>query len=114
MSKSKLPRKWIDVYPQGTTEGDEEQKFFIALARSKWDWRSVGMLAKETGLTKERVEEIIQKYYNMKPPMVIQSPSNEDNWGYWERVAPDGENTPTITEQDQDDRIDEATPAQNP
>jgi hypothetical protein len=41
-------------------------------------------LSKQTGLTRERVEEIINKYY--KKGMVFQNPKNEDQWGYWERV----------------------------
>ena len=57
----KLP-KWTDVYPQGCKAGDEEQDFFIALARNpKWQWRSVAAIAKESGLSKERVEELLNK-----------------------------------------------------
>ncbi len=100
----KIPN-WTDIYPQGTREGDEEQKFFIALARHpKYVWRSTSGLAKETGLTKVRVEEIIAKYH--KKHMVFQSPSNEDNWAYWNRcpdMLPKDEST--ITEKDQSDRI---------
>jgi len=102
------PKKWTEVYPQGTKEGDEEQKFFIALARHpKWTWRSTSAIAKETGLTKERVEEVISKYY--KKSMVYQNPQNEDQWGYWERVPemlPKDDST--ITEKDQNDRIKKA------
>jgi hypothetical protein len=78
-------RKWINVYPQGTKEGDEEQRFFISLARHpKYEWRSMAAVAKESGLEKKRVEQIIQKYY--KKGMVFQNPKNEDQWGYWERL----------------------------
>jgi len=102
------PKKWSEVYPQGTKEGDEEQKFFIALARHpKWTWRSTSAIAKETNLTKERVEEIIAKYF--KKNMVFQNPQNEDQWAYWERVP---EMLPkdqgTITEKDQKERIKKA------
>lgn len=84
MAKRKLPPKWPDVYPHGTKAGDEEQAFFIALGRHpKWDWRSTAQLAKESNVTKERIEQIISKYYNKG--MVFQNPLNEDQWGYWER-----------------------------
>ena len=84
MAKIK-PRKWTDVYPQGTPEGDEEARFFRSLARHpKYDWRSTAAIAKESGLGQKRVEQIIAKY--LKRNMVFQSPSNEEHWGYWERV----------------------------
>lgn len=85
MAKIK-PKKWTDVYPVGTTEGNEESRFFRSLARHpKYDWRSTAALAKESNLTSRRVEEIIAKY--MKMDMVFQNPKNEDQWGYWERVS---------------------------
>lgn len=103
MSKMK-PSKWIDVYPQGTKEGDEEQGVFICLARhNKWTFRSVAQIAKESNLTKERVEEILQKYW--KKGMVFQNPNNEDQWAYWERVPdmlPDKKNS--LTQEDQNNR----------
>ena len=99
-------RKWTQVYPQGTKAGDEEQKFFIALARHpKFEWRTVAALSKETGLTKERIEEIIQKY--TKSGMVLNNPKNEDQWAYWERVPDQLEDDPvSLTKADQKDRID--------
>ena len=85
MSNSQNPSKWPYVYPQGTKEGNEEQKFFIALARHpKYDWRSVSAIAAESSLTKKRVEEILNKYY--KKGMVFQNPKQDEQWGYWERV----------------------------
>lgn len=79
------PKKWIEVYPQGTKEGDEEQRFFISLARNpKYEFRSVEALAKESKLLPARVEQIIAKYY--KRNMIIQNPKNEEQWAYWERV----------------------------
>lgn len=82
------PKKWYDVYPYGTKEGDEEAKVFRSLSRhSKFDWRSTSAIMKATGLTRERVEEIIDKYVNrVKPPLIYAHPTNEDHWGYWERV----------------------------
>jgi hypothetical protein len=102
------PPKWTEIYPQGTKAGDEEQAFFIALARnSKWAWRSTAALSKEANLTKERVEELLNKYY--KKGMVFQNPANEDQWGYWTRVpemlkADDS----SITDKDHEDRIKKA------
>lgn len=99
------PKKWTDVYPHGTKEGDEEREFFISLARKpKYQWRSVSAISKESNLTKERVEEIINKYY--KKGMIFQNPKNEDQWGYWERVPemlPKAQKS--ISKKDQDDRI---------
>jgi len=99
------PKKWVDVYPHGTKEGDEEFKFFNSLGRNKkFHWRSASGIAKETGLDPERVEEIIQKYY--KKGMVFQNPKNDDQWGYWERVPQMlPEEHKSISKKDQDDRI---------
>ncbi len=106
MSKT-LPQ-WSSIYPQGTREGDEEQAIFIALSRHpKWQWRSVSALAKEANLTKERVEEILSKYW--KKGMVFQNPANEDQWGYWERV-PDmvPKDKGSISDVDHDERLKHA------
>ncbi len=106
---SDKPKKWTDVYPQGTKAGDEEQKFFIALARNKkYQFRSVASLSKEANLTAERVEEIIQKYY--KKNMVFMNPKSEDQWGYWERLSKDvwSQNKKSVAEADQKNRIDDA------
>jgi hypothetical protein len=103
------PKKWYEVYPYGTKEGDEEAKVFRSLSRhSKFDWRSTGAIVKATGLPRERVEEIIDKYVNkVKPPLIYAHPSNEDHWGYWERV-PDvlKKDNRGISQKDKDNRID--------
>jgi len=106
MAKQKKLKKWTQVYPQGTRAGDEEQRFFIALARHpKYKWRSTSAISKEANLTKERVEEIIQKYY--KAGLVVQNPQNEDQWGYWERLdQPDeDEDGKTVVQKDHEKRI---------
>lgn len=78
-------KKWTECYPCGTKEGDEEFAFFVSIARNqKYIWRSTSGLSKDTGLTKERVEEIIAKYF--KKNIIYQHPKNDDNWGYWERI----------------------------
>ena len=106
--KSNNPPRWPDVYPQGCKAGDEEQDFFIAIGRHpKWQWRSVAAIAKESGLTKERVEELINKYF--KKGMVFQNPQNDDQWGYWERVphmVPKAKTS--VTHDDHKSRIDKA------
>jgi hypothetical protein len=76
------------------------------LARhTKWTYRSVAQISKESNLTKERVEEILQKYW--RRGMVFQNPSNEDQWAYWERV-PDmvPAKQRSVTEEDQQNRIE--------
>jgi len=105
MANKKKLKKWTQVYPQGTKEGDEEQRFFIALARHpKYKWRSTSAISKEANLTKERVEQIIQKYY--KSGMVVQNPQNEDQWGYWERLdVPDDDDDKTVVQKDHEKRI---------
>jgi len=106
------PKKWTQVYPQGTKEGDEEQLFFIGkdgasgLARHfKYDWRSTASIVSESGLSPVRVEAIIQKY--VKLGLIYASRSRDDHWGYWERVPDRVPKDPTsIARADQDDRID--------
>ena len=104
------PPKWHEVFPQGTREGDEEQKVFIALGRHpKYDWRSVEAVSKESGLPPDRVEEVISKYYGLG--MIYQHPKNSDQWGYWERVQDLLEEAKaSIAKSDQDDRIKAASP----
>jgi hypothetical protein len=106
MSKKIKPKKWTEVYPVGTKEGDEEARFFKVLARNpKYEWRSTAALSKEGNITKKRVEEIISKYYKLG--LVFQNPKNEDHWGYWERVPhllP--ENKKSISKNDKDERIE--------
>lgn len=84
MSKIK-PKKWTELYSVGTVSGNEEALFFKSLARHpKYTWRSVAALAKESGLSIERTNEIISKYSKIN--VIFQNPKNEDHWGYWERV----------------------------
>lgn len=103
------PKKWTEVYPYGTKEGDEEAKVFRALARhAKYDYRSTTAIIKSTGLSRERVEEIIDKYVNkIRPALIYPHPTNEDHWGYWERcpeaLQKDGRG---ISQKDKDNRID--------
>lgn len=108
MSKIK-PKKWTDIYPVGTKEGDEESKFFKVLARNpKYEWRSTAALSKESNLDKKRVEEIILKYHKLG--LIFQNPRNEEHWGYWERVPHMLPEEPeSISKKDKDQRIEKIT-----
>lgn len=99
------PKKWIDVYPQGTKDGDEEQRFFIALARHpEYKWRSTEILAKQSGLSEERVEKLILKYH--KKGMIFQNPKNKEQWGYWERVPDMIKEKKSVSDADKQKRIE--------
>lgn len=103
----KKPKKWTEVYPQGSLAGDEEQAFWKALVRGPSDWRNIASLVKDSGLTRQRVEEIIIKYSEMKPPLIVQSTTANDQWGYWERVPENlYQDKPTLTQKDHQDRVD--------
>jgi hypothetical protein len=105
----KKHKKWSEVYPQGTQAGDEEARFFRALARDpKYAYKSVAQLIKETGLSRERVEEIVDKYHTkMDPPLIYPHANNSETWSYWERIKEslkaDDRN---IAQKDQDNRVD--------
>ena len=103
-----IPKKWHEVYPYGTKEGDEEAKVFRALSRdSKYEYRAIPAIVKSTGLSRERVEEVIDKYATQyDPPLIHAHPSQEDHWGYWERCVDDlKKDDKSITNQDKDNRI---------
>lgn len=100
----KKPPKWTEVYPQGTPEGDEEQRFFIALVRDKYKFKSISQISSECHMAKEQIERIISKYAKLN--IVIQNPKNEDQWGYWENcveIMP--EKSSSIAEKDKKKRI---------
>ncbi len=100
----KKPKKWSEVYPQGTKEGDEEQRFFIALARNpKWEYRSTSTIVEETGLSQQRVEEIIDKY--LKMGLIFRHEKNEAEWVYWERDLKVLKEKKPLVKLDQDNRI---------
>ena len=105
--KMKEPKKWTEIYPYGTQEGSEEAIFFKVISRTKWDYRSLSSIVSETKLSQQRVEEIVEKYANYKPPMLYQHLTRDDHWGYWERCK---DRLPTdtrdISEKDKDQRIE--------
>ena len=101
------PKKWHEVYPYGTKEGDEESKVFRALSRNqKYAYRGTPAIVKATGLTRERVEEIIDKYATQfNPPLICAHPENDDHWGYWECCDYEEEDARSISKKDMDRRI---------
>jgi len=102
------PKKWTEIYPYGTKEGDDEAKFFRALARHpKFDYRSTAAIIKATGLSRQRVEEIVDKYTKVSPPLIFLHPTNDDHWGYWERCQDRlKDDKRDISRKDKDNRVD--------
>lgn len=101
-------KPWSKVYPAGTPQGDMEYKFFVALARSKYAWRSVEGIAQDSGLTPVQVEKIIQKYFKLG--LVLAHPHQEDSWGYWANVPEDmlPKEKPSLVRKDQQQRMNKA------
>ncbi len=111
------PKKWWQVYNPNSPEGSDERNFFSALARNpKYDWQSVSGIATKAKLTEKRVEEIIKKYHKLG--IVLQSPKNEQLWGYWEdHKSLVAKKTPSISDKDTKIRTDKvlaADPANPP
>lgn len=107
-------KKWHEVAVSA-----DEYAFFIGkdkksgLVRSSYDFRSVAAIAKESGLTKDKVEALVDKF--MKMGIVVQSPNKEDHYGYWDRVSPNLGKTQTasLSEADKAKRVG-AAKAKNP
>ena len=100
-------KKWHEVYPVGTKEGDEEAEFFKVLARGKYDWRTVNAIVKETKLSEKRVEEIINKYERMG--LVVNSTKDPEKYGYYLRVEKSGgKKGKTLAEEDHNQRLKSA------
>jgi hypothetical protein len=103
-------KKWHEVY-----QGADERNFFIGkdgnsgMVRSKYEFRSVKALAKESGLDQKRTEEIINKY--LKMGILVPSPKMADQYGYWLGVAPHlGVDTnQTVAQADQAIRVKKAS-----
>jgi hypothetical protein len=102
-------KKWHEIYPQGTKEGDDDQKIFISLERNpNYKSRSVASICKDTGLSEDRVIDFLDKY--SKLGQVFQNPNNENYWFYWE-LLPDefiyliSENPVSIADMDKNNRI---------
>jgi len=99
-------KKWWEVFPQGTKEGDEETRFFIALARHpEFKYRSVDKLSAEANLSKTRCDEIIAKY--APSGIILNDPKDPERWGYWERCGCKGDKEGAVKE-DHETRIKKA------
>lgn len=95
------PPKWWEVY-----QGDEECKVFKVLSRSdEFAWRTTDTIAKKTGLSVKRVQEIIQKY--LPTGIIRQHQTDADKWQYWERASAK-EKKDTIANENQKKRVKEA------
>jgi len=108
------PDKWHKIY-----RTDEEKCVFVGkdgqsgLIRAvdkttgkRFEWRSTDALARESGLSKKRVEEILEYYCNKK--IVRQHSKDPEKWGYWEVVGPEKED-PDVVAKDHESRIEKAT-----
>ena len=103
-------KKWWQVYGN-----DDEKRFFVGkdgksglIRNGEFDWRSTDSLARESGLTKARIEQIIDKYH--KAGIVIQHQKDPEKWGYWEKVAPQLAKAASkgVADADKDKRVDKA------
>jgi hypothetical protein len=105
----KSPKKWWECY-----NGDEEKRFFVGkdgssglCRKADFDWRSTEALSRESGLSKARVEQIIDKYH--KAGIVVQHAKDPEKWAYWEKVNNSTAQSKAGTvEEDQKNRIDKA------
>lgn len=109
MSKDK-PAKWWAVH-----RNDEEKCVFVGkdgesgLIRAKdkhgkhYDWRSTDALARESGLSKKRTEEILDHW--CKKGVVRQHAKDPEKWGYWENVGQEKQD-PDPVAKDHEDRVD--------
>lgn len=109
--QAQMLKKWWQVYGS-----DEEKRFFVGkdgksglVRNAEFDWRTTEALARESGLTKGKTEQIIDKYH--KAGIVIQHPKDPEKWGYWEKVAPQlaNQTKKSVADDDKDKRIDKAT-----
>ena len=61
---------WRKSYDETSDEG----KVLVALEGSEWDYRTIEGIAKETGLTRDRVRSVIEAI----PDFIAQSERNND------------------------------------
>lgn len=105
------PKKWHESY-----RNDAEKCVFVGkdgcsgLIRAKdkttgkpYEWRTTDSLARESGLSKKRVEEILEYWTNKK--VVRQHSKDPEKWGYWEIVGEE-KSDPDVVAKDHENRID--------
>jgi hypothetical protein len=59
---------------QTTVTDADERKVFVALDGANYSWRTIGGIARQTGLSEDRVSEIIAKY-NLQLTRLSETPS---------------------------------------
>lgn len=59
---------------QDTVTDSDEIKVFMALDGPKYTWRTVGGIARQTGLSEDRVTQILDKY-NLRLTRLSEMPS---------------------------------------
>ncbi len=64
-----IPTRWQDT----VTDADEV-KVFLALDGPRYTWRTIGGVARQTGLSEDRVAQILGKY-NLRLTRLSESPS---------------------------------------
>lgn len=74
----KSPQPWHKIY-----NGDDECRFFKAIARGTHEWRTIEGLAKAASLKESRVEEMCNKY--LASGIIEQSQKDPTKFRYWER-----------------------------
>ena len=100
-------KKWYDIYPKGTAEGDIEEKIFKILTRNrKWKFRSVLGISKELKIKEQVIEKMILKYSNLG--IILQNPQNHLQWGYWETCGIKKKKSHSVQEYDYKMRIKKA------
>lgn len=100
------PKKWHEIY-----KGNDERAFFVGkdgksgLVRTSYTYRSVSALVKESGLSKDKVEQMVNKFLGLG--IIFQSDNHDDQYGYWERVNPNYVvgGAKTIVAKDQESRV---------
>ncbi len=103
--------KWWQIFAN-----DDEKRVFVGkdgtdgLVRSEknYKWRTLASLVENSGLSKEKVEKILNKY--IKAGLIFQN-DRGDKFGYWENVAPHLglPEAKSEVEQDQQSRIEKAS-----
>ena len=67
-------RHYLTVSWQQTVTDADEIKVFMALDRPEYTWRTMSGIARQTGLSENRVAEILAKY-NLKLTRLSDTPS---------------------------------------
>lgn len=69
---------WYNVY-----KNDDERKFFTSLSRNtRWNWRGIDGIQKDTNLSSARIGEIKRRYSHL----IVDNPREQGQFAYWERV----------------------------